>query len=844
MKRVLRYFVMALIVSLGAVIGSARAQGGYGLYILGKEVTPANCGDLSTLDTERIKVQSGGEFKYDRASNTLFMRGVTIAGEEKDGQIENKGLENLTIDFAAENVLKSVNRIGIVLRKVTTFRGDGELRVETTDEVGILLHADVTLTISAITVTVSAGSYGIKGNRGDLGEQLIIKNATVVVNRSEFAAIYRLHSLGMEGVQIIEPVGGKWIPNLHSIMEGKEKAKRVKIAPWVAVTGVTLDKETLAFAMGDAPQTLTATVLPDKATNKKVTWTSSDTKVATVKDGTVTPVGVGEAKITVTTENEGKTATCTVRVNPVKVTGVTLDKETLVFTIGDASQTLTATVLPDKATNKKVTWTSDKPEVATVDAYGTVTAVGVGDAKITVTTEDEGKTATCTVTVNPVKVTEVTLDKETLVFTIGDAPQTLTATVKPDKATNKKVTWTSDKPEVATVKDGTVTPVGVGEAKITVTTEDEGKTATCTVTVNPVKVTEVTLDKETLVFTIGDAAQTLTATVLPDKATNKKVTWTSDKPEVATVKDGTVTAVGVGTAKITVTTEDEGKTAECTVTVNPVKVTGVTLNKETLAFTMGDAPQPLTATVKPDNATNKKVTWTSSKPEVATVADGTVTAVGVGDAKITVTTEDEGKTATCTVTVNPVKVTGVTLNKETLEFTIGDAPQTLTATVKPDKATNKKVTWTSSDTKVATVRDGTVTAVGVGDAKITVTTEDEGKTATCTVKVKAKPTPTPSPTPKPNPTPTPKPKPNAVEDAALATVLVAPTPFSTQLRIVNPEGASVTYELVNLAGVVLRTGVLDGTETVVETADLVAGLYFVRLTGENGAQRGVRVVKH
>ena len=760
MKRVLRYFVTALIVWLGAVIGSAWAQGGYGLYILGKEVTPANCGDLSTLDTERIKVQSGGEFRYDGASNTLFMRGVTIAGEEKDGQIENKGLENLTIDFAAENVLKSVNRIGIVLRKVTTFRGDGELRVETTDEVGILLHADVTLTISAITVTVSAGSYGIKGNRGDLGELLIIKNATVVVNRSEFAAIYRLHSLGMEGVQIIEPVGGKWIPNLHSIMEGNEKAKRVKIAPWVAVTGVTLDKETLVFTMGDAAQTLTATVLPDKATNKKVTWTSSDTKVATVKDGTVTPVGVGEAKITVTTEDEGKTAECTVKVNPVKVTGVTLDKETLVFTIGDASQTLTATVLPDKATNKKVTWTSDKPEVATV-------------------------------------------------------------------------------------KDGTVTAKGIGEATITVTTEDEGKTATCTVTVNPIKVTGVTLNKETLVFTIGDAPQTLTATVLPDKATNKKVTWTSDKPEVATVVDGTVTAVGVGEAKITVTTEDEEKTATCTVTVNPVKVTGVTLDKETLAFTMGDAPQTLTATVKPDNATNKKVKWTSDKPEVATVdADGKVTAKGVGDAKITVTTEDEGKTAECTVTVNPVKVTGVTLDKETLVFTIGDAAQTLTATVLPDKATNKKVTWTSDKPEVATVKDGTVTAVGVGDAKITVTTEDEGKTAECTVKVKAKPTPTPSPTPTPNPTPTPKPKPNAVEDATLATVLVAPTPFSTQLRIVNPEGASVTYELVNLAGVVLRAGVLGGTETVVETADLVAGLYFVRLTGENGAQRGVRVVKH
>ncbi|MGP1460301.1 MAG: Ig-like domain-containing protein, partial [Bacteroides sp.] len=189
----------------------------------------------------------------------------------------------------------------------------------------------------------------------------------------------------------------------------------------------------------------------------------------------------------------------------------------------------------------------------------------------------------------------------------------------------------------------------------------------------------------------------------------------------------------------------------------------------------------------------------------------------------------------------------VTLDKTTLEFTIGDAAQTLTATVLPDKATNKKVTWTSDKPEVATVdAAGKVTAKGVGAATITVTTEDEGKTATCMVTVKAKPTPTPSPTPtpKPNPTPTPKPKPDAVEDATLATVLVAPNPFSTQLRIVNPEGASVTYELVNLEGLVLRAGVLESTETMIDTEDLVVGLYFVRLTGENGAQRGVRVVKH
>ena len=220
---------------------------------------------------------------------------------------------------------------------------------------------------------------------------------------------------------------------------------------------------------------------------------------------------------------------------------------------------------------------------------------------------------------------------------------------------------------------------------------------------------------------------------------------------------------------------------------------------------------------------------------MATVDEnGKVTAVGVGEATITVTTEDGGKTATCTVTVNakpdtPTAVTGVTLDRATLTFTIGDAAQTLTATVAPENATNKKVTWTSSNAKVATVANGTVTAVGVGEATITVTTEDGGKTAACRVKVKAKPADTPKPTPE------------AVEDVILARLEVSPNPFSTQLRIVNPEGIAVSYELVNLMGLVLRRGVFAGSDTMVDTTDLPTGLYFVRLTGENGAKHVLRV---
>ena len=168
----------------------------------------------------------------------------------------------------------------------------------------------------------------------------------------------------------------------------------------------------------------------------------------------------------------------------VPVTGVTLDPDTLTLTEGETAA-LTATITPDNATNKNVTWSSDDEAVATVDADGKVTAKSAGTATITVTTEDGGKTAACEVTVTAasVPVTGVTLNKTNLTLQ-EKASETLTATVVPTDATNKNVTWASSDPNVATVdQTGNVTAVGAGTATITVTTEDGEKTATCKVTV-------------------------------------------------------------------------------------------------------------------------------------------------------------------------------------------------------------------------------------------------------------------------------------------------------------------------------------------------------------------------
>ena len=489
---------------------------------------------------------------------------------------------------------------------------------------------------------------------------------------------------------------------------------------------------------------LSARVSPEAASDRAVSWSSSDRSVATVdKAGTVHGLRPGTATVTATAEGKSGTCAVTVKAKAVNVTEVTLDKTELTLTEG-GTETLTATVRPDNADNKKVTWSSDKTDVATVGGDGRVTAVKAGEAVVTVTTEDGGKTATCKVTVKAktVSVTEVTLDKTELTLTEGET-ETLTATVRPDNADNRKVAWSSDKTEIATVDGaGRVTAVKAGEAVVTVTTEDGGKTATCKVTVKAkaVSVTEVTLDRTELTLTEGETG-TLTATVKPDNADNRKVTWSSDKTEVATVDGaGRVTAVKAGEATVTVTTEDGGRTATCKVTVKAkaVNVTEVTLDRTELTLTEGET-ETLTATVKPDNADNRKVTWSSDKTEVATVdGAGKVTAVKAGEAVITVTTEDGGKTATCKVTVKAktVPVTGVEVYPWVVTLSVRGTSK-LSYTIRPADATNQNVKWESESPSVATVdSEGNVQGVAAGTAKICVTTEDGGFKSYCTVTVK------------------------------------------------------------------------------------------------------------
>ena len=255
-----------------------------------------------------------------------------------------------------------------------------------------------------------------------------------------------------------------------------------------------------------------------------------------------------------------------------------------------------------------------------------------------------------------------------------------------------------------------------------------------------VNVTGVTLDCTEKTMNVGDVT-TLIATVDPSNALNKTVIWSTSNADVAYVINGKVTACSAGTAVITVKTADGDFSATCTITVTEevipvINVESVSLNKANLTLAVG-ASEKLAATVLPANATNKKVIWTSSNNSVATVDEnGTVKAIKAGNVIITAKTEDGAKTATCKLTVSKssVSVTGVTLDKTSVTLKKGENT-VITAIVSPDDASNKTVSWVSSDSSVADVVDGVVVAKGVGTALIIATTNDGGKTAFCTVTV-------------------------------------------------------------------------------------------------------------
>ena len=333
------------------------------------------------------------------------------------------------------------------------------------------------------------------------------------------------------------------------------------------VESLALSETSLTLNTGET-EVLKKIIHPGDATDKRVSWKSGNTKIATVDaKGNVKAVAKGTATITATTKDGSRlSASCTVTVKQ-PVTKLTLNKTSLTL-MRNKTFALTVTASPSNANNKAVTWKSSNTKAATVDSKGNVKAVAKGIASITATAKDgSGVKAVCKVTVTQ-PVTKITLNKTSLTLNRGKT-FTLKATAGPASANNKAVKWTTSNKAVATVTSkGVVKAVKKGTATITATAKDgSGKKAVCKITVKQL-VTGLKISKTSLTVTRGKTAA-LKVTVSPSNANNKTLKWTTSNKAVATVTSkGVVKGIKKGTATITAAaTDGSKKKVTCKVTV-------------------------------------------------------------------------------------------------------------------------------------------------------------------------------------------------------------------------------------------------------------------------------------
>lgn len=437
--------------------------------------------------------------------------------------------------------------------------------------------------------------------------------------------------------------------------EGVIGTSAVSVIP-VRVSTVSIDPATANVIVGQTRQ-LVATPRDSVGaalSGRVVTWVSSDAARATVSEtGLVTAVGLGAVTITATSETVSGSAALTVV--PVPVDSVAVAPSSATRLVGQTVQ-FAATTLDSNnnvLTGRVVTWSSSNDAIATVDASGLATALSVGTATITATSEGVGGTALFTVTNVPVASIQVQPDSAARF--VGQTAQFTAATYDSSGAalSGRAVTWQTSNAAVATISAaGLATGVAAGTATITATSE--GLSDTAFIRVRAVPVDSVSVTPASAVRYPGQSVQLSAATF--DSAggalSGRAVAWTTSDAAVASVDtSGLVTAGAVGTATITATSEGVSGTA--LIRVDPVPVASVSITPDSAERAVGASAQFSAVARDSAGATlaGRTVTWTSLEPAIATVdASGLATAVAVGLARIVATSEGRADTARFSVT--------------------------------------------------------------------------------------------------------------------------------------------------------------------------------------------------
>lgn len=477
------------------------------------------------------------------------------------------------------------------------------------------------------------------------------------------------------------------------------------------------------------------------ALNSTVHWSSSNEGVATVDlyTGKVHLHSAGQTTITCASAADAKIASSIRITVNVPVAAISLQDNYKRISVGE-SFTLNYTLLTDypgfEPSNKEVSWESSDNKVAMVDNDGKVTGIMGGTATILIRADDGQVTATCTVEVYQA-VSRIDISRTLMDLNIGEEA-VLEAQIVPSSASEQRVTWSSNKPEIVSVtQDGVIKAEGLGEpAVITAYIVDRNATIRSTCIVNVVvPITSLSLSPASKTLAKGENLF-LTKSITPSDATNSSVVYASTDTSVATVDaDGKVTAIAGGHCYITARSLNRDMVSSCYITVDE-KVSKIKLDTAKRMMKKG-SKYALSATITTATATDKELAWSSSNKKVATVnAKGIVTAKGYGTATITCKAMDgSGKKATCKVTVRRY-VTSLKMNHTKLTLQLNKSA-TLTAKIAPANADVQKLKWTSSNKEIATVKNGVVTAKKLGTCYITcAATDGSGKKVRCKVTVK------------------------------------------------------------------------------------------------------------
>ena len=392
--------------------------------------------------------------------------------------------------------------------------------------------------------------------------------------------------------------------------------------------------------------------------------------------------------------------------------------------------------LKEGLNSSNIIWTSSNEKVATVD-NGKITALSEGTTIITASINGNKSTCTVVVSKNYIAATGISLNLSKINMLVGDV-KNLSATISPENATNKDITWTSSNPKVATIDNGKITAKSLGTTIITASIN--GKKSTCEVIVaDTILLESISVNKSTLTLK-ENTSQTLIVTYTPENATNKNITWKSSNNNIVIVDEyGKVTALKKGNATITAISKDGGHVSLCKITVESVskKVTNLTLDKTEIKLMAGESAN-LKATITPDYAENKNITWSSSNEQIVTVTNGLITAISPGTAQIKAISEDGQKEATCLITVLSPLLEGITFNEEKRILYLNDEIY-IRPIPSPSNAIIENPIWESSNPDIVNVEHGLIKALSVGEATITIYNQEKSLSSSIIIEVLNKP---------------------------------------------------------------------------------------------------------